>query len=65
MLHPYYDQVDTDHLTTALACMALASQVNSTMPMPFSPMPSSERLFWESEADRALMKAERDRCFDL
>jgi hypothetical protein len=73
-LHSACDQVSVDDLTTALACIAL---VDGTGPNLVAAHPAvtpdirhgqalgAARLLWASEADRALMRAERGRCFDL
>ena len=74
-LHPSFDQVSIDDLTTALTCMILADLVTGEADNArfagVDPAGSSSggiklvSRFWQSEADRALMRAERSRCFDL
>lgn len=73
MLHPHDDQVCVDDVTTAHACiellqtyqpvllphLAVAADINR------SNATGAARLLWQVEVDRALMRAEQGRCFDL
>jgi hypothetical protein len=71
-LHPHDDQVDIDNLSTALACIVLhrdlapgAAGNPLSEDVRHAQAVGAARLLWQSEGDRALMRAERGRCFDL